>query len=224
MEERSLVIQKESLNDQVELLLREEIVTGRLVPGQRVDMDKLAQRWGISITPIRDALRRLEAVGFVAIVPRRGVYVSIPNLQSFKEIFDLRIALECLAIESAIKSMPVDEIARIMQETEEACKVLKATADHTALIRSDNLVHDLILKHCGNRKLVEIMEGLSDQIRLVHSVMMKEPLTYEAAVPEHLLILNALRIRDTEAAKAAMRTHLKNTLDRMSSMWKETDE
>lgn len=211
------------LNGQVEQTLKEEIVTGQYALGEKVDMHRISKRLGVSVTPVRDALRRLESAGFVTVAPRHGIYVSVPDQQTFKDVFSLRIALECLAVESAVETIPEVEIRAVMEEIEEACKALDETGDRGPLIRSDEVVHDLVLQNCGNRKLVEMIESLGDHIRWTRSVITKVPLTYEAAVPEHLLILNALRLRDAESAKAAMRSHLKNSFNRSRLSWEDSD-
>ncbi len=210
-----------SLNERIERLLKEEIVTGAFAPGQKLDIEQIAARWGVSITPVRDAVQRLEVAGLVHVAPRRGVYVSTPTEQTFRDVFDLRIALECLAIASAIMRIPAAEIDEVVAKSAEALDLLGRTGERRLLVAHDSLVHDLILRHCGNRKLIEIMEGLSDLIRWARNVITADPSMYEAAVPEHLTILAALRAGDVTAAEAAMRTHLTNSFDRTRVGWRE---
>jgi DNA-binding GntR family transcriptional regulator len=208
------VVNVAPLSVQIEQAIKEEIVSGRLTPGQRIDMDELSHRWGVSITPVRDALRRLEVAGFLTVAPRRGVYVAAPDQQQFKEIFDLRIALECLAIESAIALIPQEDIVALTNHEREALQVFRDIGERGLLIKYDPIIHDLILRYCGNRKLVEIMDGLSDLIRWTRNIVVQDQSTYEAAVPEHIRILDALRARDADAATQAMRAHLRNSFRR----------
>lgn len=208
-----------SLSVRVERLLKEDIVTGAFVPGQKLDIDHLASRWGVSVTPVRDAVRRLEMAGFLRVAPRRGVYVSTPDHQKFKDVFDLRIALECLAITSATDRIPNAEIDLVLMRCEEAVAAFRASGDRTLLIAHDAIVHDLVLRHCGNQKLVDIMDGLSELIRWTRNVSTADPAMYAAAVPEHLIILEALRARDAKAAETAMRDHLRRSFLRTSVIW-----
>ena len=97
----------------------------------------------------------------------------------------------------------------------------RETGELSALIASDQLVHDLVLRHSGNRKLVEIMDGLSDQIRWTRNIITQDPSTYDAAGLEHLRILQALKARDVAAAEEAMRTHLTNSFARSKAFWED---
>jgi DNA-binding GntR family transcriptional regulator len=215
------VIDVSLLNTQVERALKDEIMSGALAPGQKLDVDELARRWAVSTTPIRDAVRRLDVAGFVTVVPRRGVYVAAPNLAGFKEVFDLRIALECLAIRSAAPNLPAEELDQVIAQCQAALATRQATGDQAALIRSDQLVHDLFLRHCGNAKLVEIMDGLSDLIKWARTIITQDPSTYDTAGEEHLQVLQALKDGRIEAAEAAMRTHLENSFERTRAHWND---
>jgi DNA-binding GntR family transcriptional regulator len=95
---------RSSLSEQVEIALKKEITSGRMQPGQRVSTSDLRAAWKISSTPFRDAVRALENQGFVTVEPRKGIYVATMDADAVKEIFDLRIALECMAVERATPS------------------------------------------------------------------------------------------------------------------------
>ena len=90
-----------SLSEQVEIALKNEITSGRMQPGQRISTTDLRAAWNISSTPFRDAVRALEIQGFVIVEARKGVFVAPLDAKAVSEIFDLRIALECIAIERA---------------------------------------------------------------------------------------------------------------------------
>src|SRR6201995_5439710 len=85
------------LSAQVENALKEQILSGKLLPGQRIDLQSLAKLWNVSPTPLRDAVRSLANQGLVAVSPRRGVFVAAVDKKALKEIVKLRIALECPA-------------------------------------------------------------------------------------------------------------------------------
>jgi DNA-binding GntR family transcriptional regulator len=217
------MLQTTSLRGQVEQLLRAEILERRLTPGQQIDVAGLAKRWGISITPVRDAVQRLETEGLVTVRPRKGVYVASLGLADVRQIYDVRRALECLAVESAIDVVPVSELHDAERTYSEAGDQLTRTGDREALIACDRLVHDLVLRHCGNPRLVQTMNGIADQVRWARSMVTDDPTTYELALAEHLAVLGALAARDTDAAVAAMREHLTNSAARVQVAWRETD-
>ncbi|MFC1996153.1 GntR family transcriptional regulator [Chloroflexota bacterium] len=219
------VINASSLGEQIEQAIRDEILSGELKPGQRLSIDELAQKWGVSSMPVRDAVRRLEVSGFLIVAPRRGVFVSKFDQTRFKNILDIRSALECLAIELSIASIPETEIDEAIQIYREGEQHLEKTDDVSKLADDDQVVHNLIIKYCNNPKLIEIMDGLQNLINWGHkTVEAYLPDAFEKALPEHFEILEALKARDLEAAQSAMRIHLKGTLDRTLAVWSDLSE
>jgi DNA-binding GntR family transcriptional regulator len=218
------MIDTTSLSRQVENTLRDEILSGKLTPGQRIGIDELAARWGVSSTPVRDAVKRLEQAGFIEISPRRGVNIAQLDCRTFKHVFDLRIALECLAVESATERIPLDEIEDTMAAYRDAEAHFRAIGDRALLAKHDDRVHDLIVRYCDNPKLIEIVSDLHDLIAWARkTIVTRQPSTYERAVPEHLAILTALRERDADAAQAALRSHLKRALNETLTPKLDTD-
>ena len=96
---RHINFNRSSLSEQVEQALKAEILSGRLAPKQRIDLQDYRKHWSISVTPLRDAVKVLETIGLVEVSPRRGVFVSQIDRTALKEIFELRIALEPMAIQ-----------------------------------------------------------------------------------------------------------------------------
>jgi DNA-binding GntR family transcriptional regulator len=214
-----------SLSEQIEEAIKDEIVSGRLAAGQRLSIDELAARWGVSSMPVRDAVKRLETVGFVDVAPRRGVFVSAFGRERFKNILDVRMALECLAVELATPLIPEEEIERVLEIYRDGERQLAETGSPSLLAEHDHLVHDLIVQHCGNPKLVELMTELRDLIEWGHQIISShQPRAVERALPEHLRILEALQQRDVEAAQEALRLHLKGTIKRTMEAWQQMPE
>ncbi|GAB4564213.1 MAG: GntR family transcriptional regulator [Anaerolineae bacterium] len=215
------MIQTASLSQQIEEALKAEILSGRFKPGERIPLEELAEQWGVSITPVRDAVKRLEKAGLVNVLPRRGVYTAVVDWNTFENVFELRIALECLAIRKATDAIPTEEIERVLSDYEESERRL-AQGDREFMIQHDHALHDLIIEHCGNEKLVEIMRDLHDLSALARkTLVLMAPESYERALPEHLAIMRALRDRDADAAERAMRTHLTNVLQRARATWEQ---
>lgn len=213
------------LGEQIEQALKNEILEGVLLPGQRIGIEELAAKLGTSSTPVRDAVKRLEAKGFLKIAPRRGVFVTKLDWQRFREIFEVRIGLECIAAELATPRIPeaqLEEMTAIFRQAEER---LRLHEDRTMLIEYDHLIHDTIVQHCGNTRLVTIMEDLGDLIDWARAtIVTHEPKSYEITLPEHLAIIDALTARDAEAAFMAMRKHLKSAFQRACESWHAQDD
>ena len=206
---------KASLSEQVEFALRREITEGRIRPGERVSVADYQEAWNISSTPFRDAIRALETQGFVAVAPRRGVYVAPMDLATVKEIFDLRIALEGMAVELATSLIP-HERAQDVLDTYRHARALLLKGDPSALSSTDMLVHDLVREHCGNRRLQRLLASQMDLFRWAqNAIISKMPSSYEVALPEHIAIMSAICDQDTVRAVQAMRTHLQNSRERL---------
>lgn len=217
-----MILQKASLSEQIENALKEELLKGRFAPGEKISIEALAEEWGVSNTPIRDAMRRLEKAGMLKVVPRRGVYVATINQQDFKHVFDLRIALECLAVRTATTQIPEEEVHALLKIYEESERRLHENQDRDFLITHDHLVHDVIVQYCGNPKLIEYMQDLHNLSIWAQGTMnARQPDSFEKALPEHLAIARALQIRDTDAAEATLRSHLENVYQRAQMYVKE---
>lgn len=205
-----------SLAEQVEQALREEIISNRLQPNQRIDVAHYAQMWAISPTPVRDAIKSLEAAGFVTVSPRRGVNVADLNLSTLREIYEVRIAIECTAIRFACGHVPAERAAEALAlyQHAQACN----GEDRTAVLSEiDTIVHEIALDYCNNSRLKRAMQDLNDLVRWCRlSVIRNLPAAYETTLPEHIRICEALVARDGEEASRAMFAHLANSLDRIT--------
>jgi DNA-binding GntR family transcriptional regulator len=209
------LINTQPLNEQVETALKEEIFSGRLQPGQRVSIEQLARQVGTSYTPVRDAVKRLAAIGMMKVCPRKEVRVEQLDQKRLKDLFEVRIALELIAIPSAIKLIPEDELRRAKALLVEGERCLRSENDPEVLRGHDGLVHRLILDHCDNQVLPATLGGLLDLCIWAHrSVVRIEPGVIHQGVSEHLAILQALRARSVATAKRALADHLKRTLQR----------
>lgn len=217
-----MILQKASLSEQIEYALKEEILKGRFAPGEKISVEALALEWEVSNTPIRDAMRRLEKAGMLKVIPRRGVYVSTIDQQDFQHVFDLRIALECLAVKTATVQIPDAQVQALLETYEESERRLRESGDRDYLITHDHMIHDVIVQYCGNPKLIEYMQDLHNLSIWAQGAMnARQPDSFEKALPEHLEIARALKARDAEAAEAALRSHLENVCQRAQEQWQE---
>lgn len=203
------------LSDQVAHALKAEIVSGRLAPGQRISYDELAAKWSVSSTPVRDAVRHLEREGFVKTLPRRGVFVNELDASTFQDIFEVRISLEVLAAKSATLCVPTVELERVLQAYREAEAVYQQTNDASLLEERDYTVHHLLMTHCSNAKVVEIMHGLRDLVDWAQAtIVSKNPIAYATAVHEHIRIVEAMLARDVPRVQREIESHLQSALAR----------
>lgn len=211
-----LMFERASLSEQVEVALRQEITHGKLRPGQRINAADYKTNWNVSSTPFRDAIRALQIQGFVTVEPRKGVYVAPVNVTTLQEIFELRIAFECIAIELATAHVPQQEALSVRGAYLDARDHLEA-GDTSLLAKRDRLVHELAENHCGNSRLQQLLSAHTDLFHWAQNTIIRElPKSYELALPEHIQIMDAVCDRDAAGAAAAMRSHLENSHERLA--------
>jgi DNA-binding GntR family transcriptional regulator len=211
-----------SLAERVEEALKEEILSGRLAPAQRIDLNAYRESWSVSITPLRDAVKQLEVLGFVEVSPRRGVFVARIDGRALKQIFDLRIALECLAVGLATPAIPEQKLAEMREIYLQAQNAAHNKKRNELLRKTDSVVHNIVIEYCDNERLVNFMISLRDLIRWSQQTIimnLNEP--YETTLPEHMRIVDALCERDAEGAEKAMRLHLENSYKRVEAFLNE---
>ena len=209
-----------SLSEKIETQLKQEIMSGDLSPGQRLTIDDIANRLQVSAMPVRDAVRRLDGLGFLKVEPRRGVYVEDFDQTRFKHTMEVRIALECLAVEFAAARIPGPEIQRAMDQYRNGHQHFLQTGDLSMLAECDNRLHDLIISYAENPLLVNIIRQLQDLIIWAHHIVAKvRPDALVDALPEHLEILDCLLKRDIPATQRALRNHLLGTMRSTLDAW-----
>jgi DNA-binding GntR family transcriptional regulator len=208
-------LQLKSLGAEVEAALKEEIMSGRLRSGDLVSIANLSRQFGTSVTPVRDAIHRLSAIGFVKVSPRKEVRVASLDAKKLQNVFEIRMALEGLAIHAATAKISDLESERAWQTLCEAEAKYSATGNAEDLLAQDGLVHDLIIQNCDNDMLIMLMQGFRDLSRWAQRTVIRyQPQAVAKALPEHKEILAAMRTHSAAAAEKALISHLSNTLER----------
>src|SRR4029077_739869 len=174
-----------------------------------------AKLWNVSPTPLRDAIKQLEAQGLGEDSPRRGVFVSKVGRQDLKNIFEVRIALGCMAVELATQRIPMTEARETLALYRKARATRTKKERDRLLSKIDTLIQTLIINDCGNPRLIKAMDGIRDLIDWIARVQNAR----ETALPEHIRIAEAICARDVVRAVAAMREHLQNSLTRFDAGW-----
>lgn len=187
--------------------LEDDIVAGRLTPGQRLDEVGLAERFGVSRTPIREALIQLSASGLVEIRPRRGAFVMLLGPRALLESFELMAEIEAACGRLAVKRMQVADRDAIVA-SHEICRLAVAAADDAAYYPANADFHAAIYRATGNR--VIFGEALRHQRALqpYRRLQLKVPRRMDASFAEHEGILNALMAGDAETTAERLRAHV----------------
>ena len=147
-----MALERKSLSEQAYRLLAERIVGGRYPAGSRLTEEALASEFGISRTPLREALRRLTAEGLIEPLPKRGLRVVSPSPEEIAELFDCRSRIEPPLLREALPRIPKEELLELRRRLE--------TGDPEESLAVDESMHRLIAEHCGNRFFREIALNL----------------------------------------------------------------
>lgn len=208
------------LRDVVFHTLRDAILTGKLVPGERLMENQLADKLGVSRTPVREALRMLEIENLVELVPRKGAQVLDMSEKDIVNVLEVRGALESLAAELSCKKMNKEQLIQIkeIQNTfEEACK----SDDIEAVVDADEKFHDLIFISTNNEKLIQIFNHLRIQLYRYRMTHVKLESSKVEIISQHLQIINAIEKHlHEEGAKVALE-HVKYHTDFILSSLKK---
>lgn len=197
------------LRDVVFNTLRRAILTGQLKPGERLMEVHLASRLGVSRTPIREAIRKLELEGLVIMIPRRGAEVARITEKSLKDVLEVRRALDALSVELACDRITQEDISRLL----EACRAFERAVregDASVIASADVALHDIIVEATGNVRLQQLVNNLSEQMYRFRFVYIKEESQHDNLIAEHREIYESIVSRDKERAAAAARLHIDN--------------
>jgi len=189
-------------------LVREWIAVGQLRPGERLSEEDLARRTGVSRTPVREALKRLEAEGFVQVIPYRGVVVAEPSVDEVADLCVVRDVLEELAARLAAQSVSEVELMALEQVQAEF-EAAAARGDVEKMVEENIAFHEAIWRASRNRVLVQQLRQLRDRIFAHIATAYVVPARREESCQEHREILAALRARDPERAAEAVRNHFR---------------
>jgi len=187
--------------------LEDDIISGRLRPGQRLDEVRLAERFGVSRTPIREALIQLSASGLVDIRPRRGAQVVLLGPRELVESFELMAEIEASCARLAAGRMG-DAEAEAIAAAHDACRDAVTARDDAAYYPANARFHASIYAATGNRVLLAEALRLQRSLQPYRRLQLKVPRRLEASFAEHESILEALFARDGQEAAERVRAHV----------------
>lgn len=197
------------LRDVVFYTLRQSILTGELKPGERLMEIHLADKLGVSRTPVREAIRRLELEGLVTMFPRRGAEVAQITEKSMSDVLEVRRTLDALCAELACDRITAEGLTALKQacETFEQCVV---TQDAKKIAQADVALHDIIVQATGNQRLIQLVNNLSEQMYRYRFEYIKDSRQHETLIKEHRIIYQSILNKDKDTAAAAAKTHIDN--------------
>ena len=188
--------------------IKNYILSSGIKPGSPLDEQSLTAVTGTSRTPVREALQKLELEGLVEIIPKKGAFITHISLQDIIELFQLREIVEGLATRLAanrVSLTKLDEINELFIQAKEEKDPVKKIEMH---MKSNDILHDYILKTCGNSRLLKLDSSYHNLIKLEINLTNSIKGIVEKSHEEHLDIIEALKSGNPELAEKAMRRHI----------------
>ncbi|MCL0072011.1 GntR family transcriptional regulator [Peptococcaceae bacterium] len=192
--------------------VRDAIISGKFKPGERLMEVQLAEEMGVSRTPVREAIRKLELEGFVKIMPHKGAYVAKVSIKDIIDVFEVRAALEALAARLAAKRITEDELKQLKRAAMSIANLADGHDIHDIeeAVKVDTGFHDIIYKASRNEKLVQFITHLREQMKRFRATSLALPGRTKMALEEHEKIVQALWDRNEELAAELSRKHIEN--------------
>ena len=211
------------LRDVVFNTLREAIITGEFEPGERLMEIALSEKLGVSRTPVREAIRKLELEGLVVMIPRRGAHVARITEKNLQDVLEIRKVLEEFAIGLACERISPEGIEELrslhrsfVQSAEEG--------DNVTVALKDEMFHDAIFRAAGNDRLLTIIGNLREQFYRYRLAYLKDLRNCSILIEEHRELVDAISVRDREKATSIMRLHLDNQKGSIMEALRKSDE
>ncbi len=189
--------------------IRQAITSGIFTSGERLMEIQLAEEMGVSRTPVREAIRKLELEGFVVMIPRRGTYVADISIKDITEVYEIRTALDVLAAGLAAERINDDELETMQRLLVEIGQYIEED-NIDKIVEIDSAFHDVLYQASRNERLVNIISNLREQITSLRGRSMHYPGRLSNTLEEHRAIVESLAQRDVEKAQQAARDHMEN--------------
>ena len=205
------------LRDVVFNTLRQAILRGELKPGERLMEIQLANKLGVSRTPIREAIRKLELEGLVLMIPRKGAEVAEITEKNMLDVLEVRRALEELAVKLACERITEEEIQELKDAADAFQKIL-SEKDITKIAEADEAFHDVIFKSTGNDRLIQLLNSLREQMYRYRLEYLKREEYHPQLLEEHQQIIDRITRKDQSEAAELIDRHIGNQVDVMLEM------
>ncbi len=200
---------KQPLRDVVFKAIRDDILSEKLVSGERLMEKHLADKLGVSRTPVREALSKLEQEGFIEMTPRKGATVSIVRKKDIEDVLKIRAVLEGLAAKLACQNLN-ENIIKKLELAKKEFDIAVEEKNIEKMATTDMKFHDIIFSLSGNQKLVQIISNLREQIYRYRVAYLKDKNYRVKIIAEHNEILNAIKSGDPEYASNTAMLHIQN--------------
>jgi DNA-binding GntR family transcriptional regulator len=215
VEARSITpLAKANLRERVLRALRAAIISGELTPGEVYSAPSLAATFGVSATPVREAMLDLAKENLVAVVPNKGFRVTVVDEEQLDQITAIRRLLEPPVVAAVTALIPAEDFAGLRQLAQQIVDGARA-GDLAQYTEADNEFHLRLLAYAGNQRLVDLVAELRGQTRLVGLASLLDRGQLVSSAQEHLELMDLMQRRDVAAVEAFMNRHI----DHIQDLW-----
>lgn len=197
------------LRDVIFNTLREAIIAGELKPGERLMEVQLSEKMGVSRTPVREAIRKLELEGLVDMIPRKGAHVAELSVKDIMDVLEVRASMDGLATSLSalrITEEEINELKHVYSQFESYVEKENLQGS----IKKDVEFHDIIYRSSRNDKLIQILNNLREQVHRFRVIYLKGFGNSKELIKEHWEIIEAIESRDFEKAQKVAKKHIQN--------------
>lgn len=188
--------------------LREAIIVGELKPGERLMEVQLAEKMGVSRTPVREAIRKLELEGLVNMLPRKGAHVAELSVKDIMDVLEVRASLDGLATALAAQRIRDEELHELKHVQGQLITYVEK-GNLQGSIKKDVEFHDIIYRSSRNEKLIQIANNLREQVHRFRVIFLKDYGSPKEIIKEHTEIFDAIQNRDADTSRTAADLHIK---------------
>jgi DNA-binding GntR family transcriptional regulator len=203
-----------TLADEIYEALREQIVRGRLLPGERINERTIARERGASRTPVRESLRRLEQTNLVRRDGRAGYVVRRFDLTEMDQLYDVRLALELLAIRTLGEHATPERLA----EVREVWRRFPASGDPSEALAADEAFHEALAEQSGNAVLLQFLKDINERIHVIRRIDFTAPDRWATTQLEHDRILERLEAGHIDEATDLLRQNIESSKEKIAEL------
>ncbi|NBI07196.1 GntR family transcriptional regulator [Senegalia massiliensis] len=200
-----------SVGEYVYEMLKKNIINLNIKPGERISEKEISTIFEVSRTPVREAFIKLSREGVLYILPQRGTYISLIDLEQVEEARFIRESLETAVLKIATKSFP-DDAMRELEENLQIEKELIKNKDYGKFLEFDEEFHKIIFKACNKERTWDIIEQVNTQYKRVRLLSFIADENWYKVIEQHEKLLKAIREKDNENAQKTINVHLKKLL------------
>lgn len=220
---RRTIDQAQTLRERIVNILRESIIKGNLKPGERVAESDLADKYGISRTPIREAFRQLETEGFLKVIPRRGAEVTSLTEEDVREFYEVKSLLESYAAKVATEKLTEKDLKRL-ETLNSSMERFAKSGDIKGFFKADNDFHDIFIQKCGNDKLCNIIQNLLQQFQRFRIASFVIKGRMEVSVEQHKDIIKACCDRNPGLVEQLVKRNAAHSAKLLAQQFQKSSE